>query len=158
MGEDGDDKLRFYCHLDWHELYAPRCKHCTTPIIGEHAVALGEHWHYGHFFCAECGDPFEQGMTHVELDGYAWCVRCTAKRTERKAPKCRGCAKGVVGGYVEACGGEWHDECFLCGECGGLVGDGGFCPREYKVEGKRGRVESKTVPVCVQCMEREWKA
>ncbi|RAL65188.1 hypothetical protein DID88_001294 [Monilinia fructigena] len=25
--EDGDARLRFYCHLDWHELYAPRCKH-----------------------------------------------------------------------------------------------------------------------------------
>ena len=46
--EDGDERLRFYCHLDWHELFAPRCKHCKTPILGEHIVALGEHWHYGH--------------------------------------------------------------------------------------------------------------
>ncbi|KAA8567197.1 hypothetical protein EYC84_010248 [Monilinia fructicola] len=94
--EDGDARLRFYCHLDWHELYAPRCKHCKTPIIGEHAVALGEHWHYGHFFCAECGDPFEQGMTHIEKDGYAWCLSCQTKRTERRAPKCKRCKKAVL--------------------------------------------------------------
>ena len=53
MAEDGDERLRFYCHLDFHESFAPRCKHCTTPIIGEHMVALGQSWHYGHFFCAE---------------------------------------------------------------------------------------------------------
>ncbi|KAK0115220.1 hypothetical protein ONS96_013685 [Cadophora gregata f. sp. sojae] len=53
VAEDGDERLRFYCHLDFHESFAPRCKHCTTPIIGEHMVALGQSWHYGHFFCAE---------------------------------------------------------------------------------------------------------
>ncbi|KAL1841493.1 hypothetical protein VTJ49DRAFT_6984 [Mycothermus thermophilus] len=110
--EDGDDRLRFFCHLDWHELFAPRCKHCKTPIMGEHVVALGAHWHFGHFFCAECGEPFGKGMTHIEKDGYAWCVSCQTKRTERRAPKCRKCRKAVIGQYIRALGGEWHDECF----------------------------------------------
>lgn len=54
--EDGDDGLRFFCHLDFHELFSPRCKSCKTPIEGEVVVACGAEWHVGHFFCAECGD------------------------------------------------------------------------------------------------------
>ncbi|TPX17391.1 uncharacterized protein E0L32_003034 [Thyridium curvatum] len=150
MAEDGDERLRFYCHLDWHELFAPRCKHCTTPIIGEHVVALGRHWHYGHFFCAECGDPFGPGQTHIEKDGYAWCVGCQARRTERRAPKCRACRAAVIGQYVQALGGEWHDECFRCATCGGGFDDGQVFPRE----GKEGRMQI----LCTGCRERELKA
>lgn len=54
---DGVDRVpRFYCHLDFHELFSPRCKSCKTPIEGEVVVACGSEWHVGHFFCAECGD------------------------------------------------------------------------------------------------------
>ncbi|KAK3334781.1 hypothetical protein B0H65DRAFT_332306 [Neurospora tetraspora] len=154
MAEDGDARLRFYCHLDWHELFAPRCKHCTTPIMGEHVVALGHHWHFGHFFCAECGDPFERGMTHIEKDGYAWCVSCQTKRTERRAPKCRKCRKAVIGQYIRALGGEWHDECFRCADCGGGFDDGQIFPRE----GRAGTVPGEMVVLCTGCMERELKA
>lgn len=116
---DGDKKLRFYCHLDWHEAFAPRCQHCKTPIIGEHITALGgKHYHYGHFFCCECGDPFNQGVPHVELDGYAWCTGCVEKRTLRRAPKCGLCRKNVVGEVVQALGKEFHAGCFRCGDCG----------------------------------------
>ncbi|OIW34734.1 hypothetical protein CONLIGDRAFT_688683 [Coniochaeta ligniaria NRRL 30616] len=131
MAEDGDERLRFYCHLDWHELFAPRCETCKTPILGEHVVALGgKHFHDGHFFCAECGDPFGKGETHIEKDGYAWCVSCQTKRTERRAPKCKACKGPVVGSYVQALGGEWHEACFRCGECGGGFGDGQVFPVE----------------------------
>ncbi|KAI0448594.1 hypothetical protein F5B21DRAFT_518825 [Xylaria acuta] len=148
MAEDGDERLRFFCHLDWHELFAPQCKHCKTPILGEHVVALGEHWHYGHFFCAECGDPFERGMTHIEKDGYAWCVACQTKRTERRAPKCRRCKTAVIGQYVKALGAEWHDECFRCATCGGGFDDGQIFPVG---EGDQARV------LCTGCRAQELK-
>lgn len=148
MAEDGDERLRFFCHLDWHELFAPQCKHCKTPILGEHVVALGEHWHYGHFFCAECGDPFERGMTHIEKDGYAWCVACQTKRTERRAPKCRRCKIAVIGQYVKALGAEWHDECFRCATCGGGFDDGQIFPVG---EGNQARV------LCTGCRAQELK-
>lgn len=148
MAEDGDERLRFYCHLDWHELFAPRCKHCKTPILGEHVVALGAHWHYGHFFCAECGDPFEQGATHIEKDGYAWCINCQTKRTERRAPKCKGCRKAVIGQYVRALGGEWHDECFRCATCGGGFDDGQIFPMKDRGE---------MVVLCTRCRAAELK-
>ncbi|KAM0253941.1 hypothetical protein ACHAQJ_007064 [Trichoderma viride] len=148
MAEDGDERLRFYCHLDWHELYAPRCKHCTTPILGEHIVALGAHWHYGHFFCAECGDPFEHGMTHIEKDGYAWCINCQTKRTERRAPKCKMCKTAVIGQYIKALGGEWHEHCFRCAECKGGFDDGQIFPKE---------TATGAIILCTKCRARELK-
>ena len=56
LEEDNDDALRFYCHLDYHEFFSPRCRNCKTPIEGECVVALGGQYHPGHFFCANCGD------------------------------------------------------------------------------------------------------
>lgn len=149
MAEDGDERLRFFCHLDWHELFAPRCKHCHTPILGEHIVALGEHWHYGHFFCAECGDPFEHGMTHIEKDGYAWCINCQTRRTERRAPKCKKCKTAVIGQYIQALGGEWHEACFRCAECQGGFDDGQIFPKE---------VDGMFVVLCTGCRSMELKA
>lgn len=62
---DGDEGLRFYCHLDFHEFFSPRCKSCKTPIEGEVVVACGAEWHVGHFFCAQCGDV--SGFLHKPL-------------------------------------------------------------------------------------------
>lgn len=147
--DDGDERKRYYCHLDFHENFAPRCKHCKTPIIGEHLVALGEHWHHGHFFCAECGDPFDKGATHIEKDGYAWCLSCQTKRTERQAPKCQKCKKSVVGQYIQALGGEWHEDCFQCANCNNGLHDGSFYPK---------RIGDETVVLCMECTERELKS
>ncbi|KAG6890254.1 hypothetical protein C0992_002663 [Termitomyces sp. T32_za158] len=53
-----------YCHLDYHENFAPKCYSCKTPIYEERFIslddpALGKRaYHEQHFFCAECGDPF----------------------------------------------------------------------------------------------------
>lgn len=108
---DGDGTLRFYCHLDFHELFSPRCKSCKTPIEGEVIVACGAEWHVGHFFCAQCGDPFDSSMPFVEKDGYAWCVNC---HTNRYSSKCRKCRKPVTDVVVKALGSDWHSECFRC--------------------------------------------
>ena len=109
--EDGDPSLRFYCHLDFHELFSPRCRSCKTPIESEVVIACGAAWHVGHFFCAQCGDPFDAKTPFVEKDGYAWCVGCHAGRF---SGKCKGCRKPVVEGGVVALGGEWHADCFCC--------------------------------------------
>lgn len=130
--EDGDDGLRFYCHLDFHEFFSPRCRSCKTPIEGEVVVACGGEWHVGHFFCAECGDvslqpaqsqhllplhtdarpqPFDSATPFVEKDGYAWCVNC---HTNRYSTKCRKCRRPVTDMVVKALGAEWHADCFCC--------------------------------------------
>ncbi|KAL5120295.1 hypothetical protein ACEQ8H_001853 [Pleosporales sp. CAS-2024a] len=70
--QDGTDECqRFFCHLDFHEMFSPRCKSCKTPIEGEVIVACGAEWHAGHFFCAQCGDPFDSSTPFVEKDGNA---------------------------------------------------------------------------------------
>lgn len=112
--DDGDDSLRFYCHLDYHENFSPRCRSCKTPIEGEVVVACGGEWHVGHFFCAECGDPFDANTPFVEKDGFAWCVNCHSKRF---SGKCAGCRKPVVDMVVKALGKEWHEDCFCCKVC-----------------------------------------
>jgi paxillin len=110
--DDGDEtQVRFYCHLDFHEFFSPRCKNCKTPIEGDVVVALGANWHSGHFFCAQCGDPFEKDTPFVENEGYAWCVECHAKRFSGKCAKCK---RPVADLVVEALGREWHEGCFCC--------------------------------------------
>lgn len=109
--EPDDQALRFYCHLDFHELFSPRCKSCKTPIEGEVIVACGAEWHAGHFFCAQCGDPFDSTTPFVEKDGYAWCVGC---HTNRYSSKCRKCKKPMTDVVVKALGADWHGSCFVC--------------------------------------------
>ena len=109
--DDGDSSLRFFCHLDFHEIFSPRCRSCKTPIEGEIVVACGGEWHKGHFFCAECGDPFDEKTPFVERNGYAWCVGCHAGRFNGK---CKGCRKVILEQGIQALGGEWHEACFCC--------------------------------------------
>ncbi|KAH7114406.1 hypothetical protein B0J11DRAFT_562007 [Dendryphion nanum] len=142
--QDGDEGMRFFCHLDFHELFSPRCKSCKTPIEGEVVVACGAEWHVGHFFCAQCGDPFDSTTPFVEKDGYAWCVGC---HTNRYSTKCRKCKKPVVDTVVKALGSEWHVGCFCCVECSGPFQDG-----RYFLRGE------SSDPVCVKCEERRLKA
>ncbi|KAF1939548.1 hypothetical protein EJ02DRAFT_408352 [Clathrospora elynae] len=143
--DDGtDESSRFYCHLDFHELFSPRCKSCKTPIEGEVIVACGAEWHAGHFFCAQCGDPFDSSTPFVEKEGYAWCVNC---HTHRYSTKCKGCRKPVTDTVVKALGAEWHVGCFCCVVCSGPFEDG-----RYFLRG-----ESQD-PVCVRCEERRLKA
>ncbi|OOF95749.1 hypothetical protein ASPCADRAFT_130084 [Aspergillus carbonarius ITEM 5010] len=145
--------LRFYCHLDFHESFSPRCKSCKTPIEGEVVVACGAEWHVGHFFCAECGDPFNAETPFVEKDGFAWCLHCHSRRT---APRCLGCKKPVLDDVViSAIGGQWHDQCFVCHECGdGFGSDGRYFVREGEPKRTtKGRIIGGPVQlaVCERC-------
>ncbi|KAF2789955.1 hypothetical protein K505DRAFT_252231 [Melanomma pulvis-pyrius CBS 109.77] len=142
--EDGDEAKRFYCHLDFHEFFSPRCKSCKTPIEGEVVVACGAEWHVGHFFCAQCGDPFDSSTPFVEKEGYAWCVNC---HTNRFSTKCKKCRKPVTDTVVKALGAEWHMACFCCMECSGPFEDGRYFLRGDSMD-----------PVCVRCEERRLKA
>ena len=112
--DDGDSSLRFYCHLDFHEKFSPRCRSCKTPIEGEVVLACGGEWHVGHFFCAECGDPFDAKTPFVEKDGFAWCVGCHCRRF---SGKCAGCRRPITETVVKALGREWHEGCFCCKVC-----------------------------------------
>ncbi len=160
---DVESELRFYCHLDFHEFFSPRCRSCKTPIEGEVIVAAGAEWHVGHFFCSECGDPFDSNTPFVEKDNYAYCVSCHTRRT---SARCRSCKKQILDETtVQALGGQWHADCFNCFECGGGFGDDGrFFVRDVTVEGtdkeKRRGIATKKEEraVCEACEGRRLKA
>ncbi|CAG8527973.1 6055_t:CDS:2 [Ambispora gerdemannii] len=107
--KDGDP----YCHLDYHELFSPRCGYCHTPIEGDCIKALGKSWHNGHFFCRECGEPFADGGFMVN-DGFPYCKKDWVKNF---ASKCKGCTEPINGEYVNALKGMWHRDCFVCTAC-----------------------------------------
>ncbi|KAF2452408.1 hypothetical protein BDY21DRAFT_367836 [Lineolata rhizophorae] len=133
--EDGADEteVRFFCHLDFHELFSPRCKSCKTPIEGEVVVACGAEWH-----------PFDARTPFVEKEGFAWCVGC---HTNRYSAKCKKCRKPVTDTVIKALGSEWHAQCFCCVTCGGQFEDGRYFLRAETMD-----------PVCVRCEEERLKA
>ncbi|KAI7820313.1 hypothetical protein BC939DRAFT_399597 [Gamsiella multidivaricata] len=102
-----------YCHLDYHEKFSPKCGHCNSAIENECLTALGKSWHPGHFFCRECGDPFDEDGYMVH-DDYPYCEKDYLRLF---APKCSGCQGPIQGDFISALKGKWHRDCFGCTVC-----------------------------------------
>ncbi|KAK9358635.1 hypothetical protein V1504DRAFT_396519 [Lipomyces starkeyi] len=104
---------RVYCHLDYHELFSPRCKHCQTPIEDEVITAMGSTYHVGHFFCAGCSKPFSSTESYHARDNYAWCHNCF---TNKYSIKCWKCEKTIPEGdvIIKVLGRDWCSVCFSC--------------------------------------------
>ncbi|KZT04483.1 uncharacterized protein LAESUDRAFT_297246 [Laetiporus sulphureus 93-53] len=152
---------RAYCHFDYHELFAPKCYHCKTAIVDERFITLDDHelgkrtYHEQHFFCAECGDPFLSPKTYRNLSGeltfsgdgdfgggddmlrftvyrgHPYCENCHVRL---RLPKCKRCKKSIRDGQraVEALGGKWCWECFVCASCEKPFEDPSFFQRDGK--------------------------
>ncbi|KAI7899937.1 uncharacterized protein BX663DRAFT_519040 [Cokeromyces recurvatus] len=118
-----------YCALDYHELFSPRCDYCKTPIEEHSISALGKTYHPGHFFCRECGKPFDEETTFLEHDGHAYCEKDYYKQFGKA---CKGCEEIITGDFLVALGGEWHKECFVCADCGGTFSSSTFLIRGGK--------------------------
>ncbi|TDL22871.1 hypothetical protein BD410DRAFT_898084 [Rickenella mellea] len=114
-----------WCHLCFHERFAPRCYQCETPIVDERFItlddpALGKRtYHEQHFFCAECGDPFlapssakprtgagKSGELNLSGDGtyedddvgftvYRGHPYCEACHVRLRLPKCSRCKRAI---------------------------------------------------------------
>ncbi|PIL23473.1 hypothetical protein GSI_14784 [Ganoderma sinense ZZ0214-1] len=151
---------RPYCHLDYHEQFAPRCYHCETAIVDERFITLDDPelgkrtYHEQHFFCAECGDPFlppadpgapprtfagdgafttsaEDDVGFTVYKGHPYCETCHVRL---RMPKCKKCKKSIRDGMqaVEALGGKWCWECFTCASCDRPFENPAFFQREGK--------------------------
>ncbi|KAL0959951.1 hypothetical protein HGRIS_011615 [Hohenbuehelia grisea] len=139
---------RPYCHLDYHENFAPRCYSCKTAIIEERFISLDDPalglrtYHEQHFFCAECGDPFitpttarrRQAGGELELnvngDGqfvldddvgftvYKGHPYCEACHVRLRMPKCKKCKKSIRDG-MQAVEALGSKWCWGCFVCAG---------------------------------------
>ncbi|KAL7314760.1 hypothetical protein PS15m_006289 [Mucor circinelloides] len=112
-----------YCALDYHELFSPRCDFCKTPIEEHSISALGKTYHAGHFFCRECGKPFDEETNFLEHGGHAY---CEADYYKQFGKACKGCEETITGDFLVALGGEWHKECFVCADCGSTFASSTF--------------------------------
>jgi hypothetical protein len=125
-----------YCALDYHELFSPRCDFCKTPIEEHSISALGKTYHAGHFFCRECGKPFDADSNFLEHEGHAYCEKDYYKQFGKS---CKGCEELITGDFLVALDGEWHKECFVCADCGGaftsstflIKGGKPYCEEHY---------------------------
>jgi hypothetical protein len=72
---------------------------------------LGKYYHVGHFFCRECGKPFDEDSTFMEHDGHPYCEK---DYLAKFAHKCKGCKEDITSSFLEALGGKWHTSCFVC--------------------------------------------
>ncbi|KAH8090432.1 hypothetical protein HD553DRAFT_278944 [Filobasidium floriforme] len=146
-----------YCHMDYHDLFAPKCHYCETAIVDSRYItiddpALGHrYYHELHFFCGECGDPFldpsksssagtefNKGADSKQesddltkefiINGkHAFCVECDVKLHR---PKCAGCRKPIRDEALGAMGAKWHKECFCCAQCDASFPNGTFFPMD----------------------------
>ncbi|TFK26585.1 hypothetical protein FA15DRAFT_615514 [Coprinopsis marcescibilis] len=145
---------RPYCHLDYHENFAPKCYSCKTAIIEEQFIslddpALGKRtYHMEHFFCAECGDPFmtpsmaraaKGGELALSGDGdfegftvYKGHPYCEPCHVRLRLPKCKKCKNSIRDHEraVEALGGKWCWSCFVCQGCHTPFEDPSFYERD----------------------------
>ncbi|KAB8283366.1 hypothetical protein BKA91DRAFT_136961 [Yarrowia lipolytica] len=106
-----------FCHVDYHETFSPKCAQCSSCIEGDYVQAMGKTYHVDHFFCAQCGKPFQEGQQHHIIEGHAYCSPCYDVKT---AEKCWRCSHvfNVNDPIIEVLDRLWCEACYSCEECG----------------------------------------
>ena len=68
-------------------------------------------WHSHHFTCWSCESRFTAESGFHDYNGNPHCEKCYV---DAACPKCKGCAKAITDKSVNAMGGSWHIDCFVC--------------------------------------------
>lgn len=103
---------RPYCDRCFHQVFAPRCRSCNQPVLGDCVNALGAQWHPEHFNCQFCKRAFTG--TFFEYEGLPY---CEAHYYQKMGSSCSGCQQPISGACVDALGKKWHPEHFVCAFC-----------------------------------------
>ncbi|KAG5367117.1 LIM and senescent cell antigen-like-containing domain protein 2 [Yarrowia sp. B02] len=106
-----------FCHVDYHETFSPKCAQCSSCIEGDYVQALGKTFHVDHFFCAQCGKPFQEGQQHHVIEGHAYCEPCYDVKTAEKCWRCSHVFL-VNDPIIEVLDRLWCEACYSCEECG----------------------------------------
>lgn len=73
--------------------------------------AMDKTWHDYHFTCWSCDTKFTADSGYHEHNGNPHCEKCYVEAT---CDKCKGCKKAITDKSVNAMGGAWHLDCFVC--------------------------------------------
>ncbi|VDN23185.1 unnamed protein product [Dibothriocephalus latus] len=100
------------------------CLHCGEGFeVNEKIVqARNEKFHVGCFVCAQCFQPFPDGV-YYNFDGRKYCEHDFHVLF---APCCGGCGCFIVGRVIKAMNSSWHPACFCCSLCKKGLADDGF--------------------------------
>lgn len=127
---------KLLCEDDYAASFAPKCGKCLESIVGPYVNAMDLAWHPEHFVCAECDEPFENGVFRRH-EGKPY---CDEHYKLLHAPKCSACDKPVTGKCFQNDGRTFHQECFRCA-AGHPIEEGStffnheeylFCEEHYK--------------------------
>ncbi|XP_037075788.1 protein espinas-like isoform X4 [Pollicipes pollicipes] len=100
---------------------------CTRCEVGfdpsEQIVnSAGELWHPDCFVCAQCFQPFPDGVFY-EFEGRKYCEHDFQVLF---APCCQQCNEFIIGRVIKAMNASWHPACFRCNMCSKELADLGF--------------------------------
>jgi paxillin len=118
---------RPYCEKCFYQVFAPRCRACNQPILGDCINALGSQWHPEHFNCQFCHKAFTG--TFYEFEGLPY---CEVHYYARMGTSCAGCQQPITGASVDALGKKWHPEHFVCAFCMNSLAGQAFSEKNQK--------------------------
>lgn len=95
-----------------------KCSNCKVSIQGHYIEALSGVWHPNCFRCAACNEVISGGG-FFEKKGKPFHPDCYH---ELYSPRCAGCGKPIIKGYIKALGKLWHEEHFVCTKCAKPIG------------------------------------
>eukprot|EP01129_Flabellula_baltica_P015416 TRINITY_DN782_c0_g1_i1.p1 TRINITY_DN782_c0_g1~~TRINITY_DN782_c0_g1_i1.p1 ORF type:complete len:878 (+),score=171.93 TRINITY_DN782_c0_g1_i1:90-2636(+) len=129
------------CENCFQNYYSMRCAACGLAITNQVLTALDQHWHTHCFVCTNCLGPFDDG-NFFEKDSRPYCSNCYF---DVFAPRCRSCDQAIQGPCVNALGGQWHPQHFICHYCkrpfpnGAFYDIGGlpYCEAHYQLHQQR---------------------
>ncbi|GMR33300.1 hypothetical protein PMAYCL1PPCAC_03495 [Pristionchus mayeri] len=116
------------------------CYRCNDGfnIDDELVNSNGQVFHSGCFVCAQCFEPFPDGI-YFEFEDRKYCEH---DFHVLYAPCCGKCNEFIVGRVIKAMNASWHPECFRCELCTIELADIGFLRNAGRA-------------LCRECNERE---
>ena len=132
-----------FCLRCYEDLYAHVCEECKTKIgTGSKDLSYKDkHWHDKCFFCHVC----KSSLIDKPFGSKNELLYCSECYNQAFATRCDKCAQIFKAGMkkMEYKGQQFHENCFSCFLCNGVIGTKSFIPKENKT-------------YCVSCYEQHF--
>ncbi|UJR09881.1 hypothetical protein I4U23_014103 [Adineta vaga] len=133
------------------------CVNCKQSFATNEQIinAAGQIWHTQCFVCAQCFQPFENGL-YFEHEGRKYCERDFQMLF---APCCAECEHPIVGRVIRAIQKCFHPDCFRCHLCHIPLLDIGFSKNNGRALCRECHVKEKlkdpnvSLPFCSTCQQ-----